>query len=105
VEEYAQLTVFSCEAETQAEFNKRLIDFWTRLLRVSPEEYKRVYAETARFEARAQRFARRYLVGCDICEMIERELVTSQINFEPIDPNDLYSKYEAAAPEWFQIPH
>lgn len=105
MEEFARLTVCSRENELQGEFNKRLIDYWTRMLRVWPEEYKRVYAETARFELRADRFARQYLVGYEICGLIQSELSTSRIDFEPIDVDDLYSKYEAAPPEWFQIPH
>ena len=105
MEEFTRLTVCSRENEPQGEFNKRLIDFWTRVLRGWPEEYKRVYAETAQFEFQADRFARLYFVGCEICELIQRELSTSRIDFEPIDVADLYSKYEAASPEWFQIPH
>lgn len=105
VEEFARLTVCSRENESQGEFNKRLIDFWTRFLRVQTEEYKRVYAETARFEIMAAGFARQYLVGCEICSLIQSELLNSRIDFEPIDEDDLYSKYEATPPEWFQIPH
>lgn len=105
MEEFARLTIFSRENEPQEQFNKRLIDFWTRFLRGWPEEYKRVHAETARFELRTTRFARQYFLGCEISPLIQRELGSSQVDFESIDEDDLYSKYEATPPEWFQIPH
>jgi hypothetical protein len=32
-------------------------------------------------------------------------LAAAGIEYDPIDPDDLYSKYEATPPQWFQIPH
>ena len=105
MEEFARLTVISHVGETHAEFNKRLIDFWTLMLRTWPEEYKHVHAETAQFEFQADRLVRQYFVGCEICGLIQSELTNSRLDFQPIDMDDLYSKYEATSPEWFQIPH
>ncbi|MSR55600.1 MAG: hypothetical protein EXS09_20300 [Gemmataceae bacterium] len=105
MEEFARLTVISRKNEAEVDFKKRLIDFWTRMLRLWPAEYKRVYAEMARFDVQADRLARQYFVGSEICNLLREELSSVLIDFLPIDVDDLFSKYEATPPEWFQIPH
>ena len=37
--------------------------------------------------------------------MLESELAAAGLDHEPIDRDDLYSKYEASPPEWMQIEH
>ena len=48
---------------------------------------------------------RQYLVGVEVADVLATELIGAGIDHDPIDADDLYSKYEAAPPEWFQIPH
>ena len=86
-------------------FNKRLIGFWSHMIRDRPDEYLQVYAETTRFEPAGDRLTRRYLVGIGAVEALEAELGAAAIDFDPIDMDDVYPKYEATPPEWFQIPH
>jgi hypothetical protein len=105
VDEYACVTVASRANEPAEEFSRRLIDFWTAMLRHRPEDYLRVYAESTEFESDGGRLRRQYLIGVDVAEEIERELAAAGIHCEPVDRDDLYSKYEASGPHWFQIPH
>jgi hypothetical protein len=95
VDDHLCIDVRSKPGESKDEFHKRLIEFWSRLLRTRPDDYKRVYAESDR----------KYLVHADIADLLEAELARAGLDHDPIDRDDLYSKYEAAPPEWFQIPH
>ena len=99
------VTVRSRPGESADAFNKRLIDFWSGVLRGRKAEYERVYAETSRFKADGDRLTRQYMVAADVADVLADELAASGIEHDPIDPDDLYSKYEATPPEWFQIPH
>ena len=105
VDEYVCVTVRSRPGESADGFNKRLIDFWSGMLRGRKNDYERVYAETARFAGAGDRLTRQYLVAAEAADVLAGELASAGIDHEPIDPDDLYSKYEAAPPEWFQIPH
>jgi hypothetical protein len=105
LDEYVCLTVRSRPAEPADEFNKRLIAFWSGMLRGRKDEYDRVYAETTRFGSAGDRLTRQYLVGADVAGVLADELAAVGIDHAPIDAADLYSKYEATPPEWFQIPH
>ena len=105
MDEYACVTVTSNPDESADEFNKRLISFWSNMLRTPPAEYERIYAETSQFDRDGDRLTRQYLVGVEIAPRLEEELSAAAIAFEPIDLDDLYTKYEAAPPEWFQISH
>ena len=105
VDEYVCVTVRSRPGEPAEGFNKRLIDFWSGMLRARKDDYEQVYAETSRFAADGDRVTRQYLVGADTADVLASELEGAGIDHDPIDPDDLYSKYEAAPPEWFQIPH
>jgi hypothetical protein len=105
VDEYVCVTVKSRPGEPPDQFNKRLIAFWSHALRSRPDEYERVYAETTRFEAAGGRTTRQYMIGADVVEVLRAELEGAEIDYDPIDPDDLFSKYEATPPEWFQIPH
>jgi len=105
VDEYLSVTLKSRVAEVEEDFKKRLIVFWSHMIRDRPDEYKEVYAETTRFEPSGNRMTRKYLVAARIAELLEAELSAAGIDFDPIDVDDHYSKYEATPPEWFQIPH
>ena len=105
MDDYVCVTVRSRSGELADGFNKRLIDFWTALLRARKDEYERVYAETTRFAEDGDRVTRQYLVGVEVAGVLANELTSAGIDHDPIDVDDLYSKYEAAPPDWFQIPH
>ena len=105
MDEYLCVTVRSRPGEPADGFNKRLIDFWTGMIRGRPDEYKQVYAETTRFAPAGDRVTRQYMVEVGIAELLGTELAAANIDHDPIDTDDVYSKYEATPPEWFQIPH
>ena len=105
MDEYVCVTVKSRPREGPDEFHKRLIALWSRVIRSRPEEYAQVYAETTRFESAGDRVTRQYMIGADVAEVLVTELDGAGIDHDPIDPDDLYSKFEATPPDWFQIPH
>ena len=105
MDEYLILTVKSRAGEAADQFNVRLIAFWSHFLRTLPDEYERVYAETTRFEAAGDKVTRQYMVGADVADTVIGQLAAAGVEHDPIDPDDLYSKYEATPPQWFQIPH
>jgi hypothetical protein len=105
VDDYLCLTVLARVGEPEAEFKTRLSDFWSSLLRSKPEAFEKVYAEAARFEDCGGRLGRRYLVEADVAETLSAESMRGGLDHQPIDTDDLYSKYEAAPPEWFWIEH
>ena len=105
MDEYLVVTIRSRPGESADGFNKRLIDFWSGMLRTRQDDYERVYAETTRFATEGDRLTRQYMVGAEVADVLAGELAAAGIEHDPIDPDDLYSKYEAAPPEWFQIPH
>ena len=105
VDEYLSVTLKSRANEREEDFKKRLIVFWSHMIRDRPDEYKDVYAETTHFEPSGDRLTRKYLVASSVAEVVEAELAAAGIDFDQIDFDDHYSKYEATAPEWFQIPH
>ncbi|HKA05927.1 MAG TPA: hypothetical protein VKD71_01635 [Gemmataceae bacterium] len=105
MDEYACVTLKSHSGEGTDAFNKRLIAFWSHMIREQPDAYLQVYAETTHFESAGVRVTRRYFVGTRGIEVLEAELAAAAIDFDPVDMDDLYPKYEATPPEWFQIPH
>lgn len=105
MDDYVCVSVRSRPNEAEAEFAARLSRFWTHLLRDCPDEFARVYAETTRFDAHGDRLGRQYLAELGVADWIETELAAADLDHEPIDRDDLYSKYEAAPPEWMQIEH
>lgn len=105
MDEYLCLTLLSRPGETEAGFKARLSGFWTRMLREKPAEFEKVYAEATAFEPDADRLARRYLVEADVADVLAAELAAAGLDHRPLDPDDLYSKYEAAPPDWFWIEH
>lgn len=105
MDEYLRLTVLSSPGEAQADFAARLSRFWTTMLRQHEDDFEKVYAETTSFEQNQDRWSRQYLVEPDVSAVLQRELGSAGLEHEPIDPDDLYSRYEAVPPEWMQIEH
>lgn len=103
--EYLCLTLLAHPAESEAAFKSRLTAFWTLMLRNRPDDYEKVYAEAVRFGSEDGRVSRQYLVEADGVETLARELSANGIQHAPIDLDEVYSKYEAATPDWFQIEH
>lgn len=97
--------VRSRPGEDERSFSTRLSILWSRLLRESPDEFEKVYAEMTQFARAGDCLTRTYLVHEDGIDRIERELAAAGLEHAPVDRDDLYSKYEAVAPEWMQIEH
>ncbi len=105
MDEYLCLTVLSHPDEAQTDFAGRLSRFWTHMLRQHQSDFEKVFAETTRFEKREQRWSRQYLVEEEAIDVLEQELAAAELEHEPINRDDLYSRYEAVSPEWMQIEH
>jgi hypothetical protein len=75
------------------------------MLRAREADFEKVYAETVAFEREGDRLARKYLVEAEVAPVLESEFRAAAMDYAPIDPDDLYSKYEATPPEWFWIEH
>ena len=105
MDDYVCVTVCARPGEAEADFAARLSHFWTDMLRGRPDEFERVYAEATKFERRGDRLARQYLAELGVADLLERELAAAGLEHEPIDRNDLFTKYEASPPDWMQIEH
>jgi hypothetical protein len=105
LEEYVCLTICGQSGENEDDFHKRLIEFWTFMLRNYPDDYEKVYAETTQFSRKKGLIAREYMIEVDAVEKIASLFAARGFTVEPYDLDDLYSKYEATSPDWFQIPH
>lgn len=105
MDEYLSLTVWSRAGESQKDFSSRLSQFWTHMLRQRKDDYDKVYAETTSYEEREGRWGRQYLVEEGVLEVLEQELAAAGLEHDPVDRDDVYSKYEAVRPDWMQIAH
>jgi hypothetical protein len=105
VDEYVIVTATGRAGEAEAGFKARLTAFWTHVLRTRPDDYEQVYAEASRFGRAGGRVGRQYMVGVDAVDAILAELTAAGLGHEPVDRDDLYSKYEATSPDWFQLDH
>jgi hypothetical protein len=105
VEEYNCITVLSAQGESQGDFAARLSRLWTHMLRQRKDDFEKVYAETTEYEDAGGRWARQYLVACPVVDVVEGELRAAGVDYEPIERDELFSKYEATPPEWMQIEH
>jgi len=105
LDEYLCLTLLARPGEGQADFAARLSRFWTHMLRNRPDDYKKVYAESKTFDKSGERLSRQYLVQEDAVAILEYEMHQAGLEHEPIDRDELYSRYEAVASEWMQIEH
>ena len=105
MDEYVCITVLSRPGEEQSEFAARLSRFWTQMLRQRKADFEKVYAETTVFEECESGWSRQYLAELGVVDLLESEMNAAEIVFEVIDRDELFSKYEAVAPEWMQIEH
>ena len=105
MDDYLCVTLRSRADEKESDFQSRLSTFWTHMLRNRPDDYERIYAEATKFGAHDGMATRQYLIEAGVSELLQAELRTASIEFEPIDEDDIYSKYEAAPPDWFWIEH
>jgi hypothetical protein len=103
--DYLCLTLLANPGEDEAAFKVRLAVFWTYMLRNRPNDYEKVYAEATRFAVMDGRLSRQYLVETDAIVGLTSELSASRIALAPVDLDDIYTKYEAASPDWFQLEH
>lgn len=105
MDEYLCLNLLSRPGESEADFKARLSALWTTMLRQHPDDFEKVYAETSAFEKSENRLLRKYLVEAPAIPAIVAELKTHGMDHEPVDEDEIYSKYEATPPEWFWIEH
>jgi len=105
MDEYVCITVLSQPGESQADFSTRLSRFWTHMLRNCKADFEMVYAETTKFVPNGERLGRQYLAAADVIDVLETEMQSAGIDFEPVSRDDIYSRYEATAPDWMQIEH
>ena len=103
--EYLCVTLVADPGEAEAAFKGRLSAFWTHMLRNKPDDYERVYAEATRFEPVDGSVGRKYMVEVGVLDVLVGELAAAGVKVVPPDPDDTYSKYEAAPPDWFWIEH
>jgi hypothetical protein len=103
--EYLCLTLLSSSSESEAAFKSRLTAFWTLLLRTRPDDYAKVYAEATKYGSVEGCVSRQYMVEVEGVDLLLDDLAANGIDFVPLERDDTYSKYEAASPDWFQIPH
>jgi hypothetical protein len=105
MDEYLCITMVSQPGESQADFSARLSAFWTHMLRNHADEFEKVYAETTAFDSKSGRLTRQYLVEQGVADLLEREFIAGGVDHEPIDRDEVYSKYEATPPDWMWIEH
>ena len=103
--EFACVTVIGNSGEPEAAFKARLVAFWSDYLRTKPDDYERVFAEASAFETADDRVTRQYMVEADGAATLTESLTNHGLAFAPVDADDLYTKYEAAPPDWFQLDH
>jgi hypothetical protein len=102
---YLCITVVSQPNEAQSDFSARLSRFWTHMLRTHPAEFEKVYAETTAFGSEGDRLSRQYLVEESAADLLECEFAALELKHDPIDRDDVFSKFEAAPPDWMWIEH
>lgn len=105
MDEFVCVTVVSKPGESEDEFSARLSTFWTSMLRRHREDFEKVYAETTDFERRRDTLMRDYACEADVVDFVLQQLGQADLDVEPVDRTDTYSKYEVVPPEWMQIEH
>ncbi len=105
MKEYILITVCSEKDENGNTFSQRLSLFWTQMLRQSPEEFEKVYAESSEFENQAGVLKRKYAILPELTEFLKNKFLSERLNVLDIDIDDFYSPYELTAPDWMQIEH
>lgn len=105
MEELICITILSNTNESEQDFSARLSRFWTHMLRTYKEDFEKVFAERSEFEEEDGILARDYLMEEEIVTLVERELQQAGLDYEPVDEEEKYTRYEAAPPEWMHIEH
>lgn len=105
MKEYILITVCSKKDESGNNFSQRLSLFWTQMLRQSPEEFEKVYAECSEFENHDATLSRKYAILPELAGPLKTKLLNEGLQVLDIDIDDFYSPYEITAPEWMQIEH
>lgn len=106
MDEYLCITLLSKPSEAEAGFASRLSAFWTHMLRNHESDFEKIYAESSAFEKKDDaRLGRKYLIESDVATRLAAQLKSQSMEFEPIDDDEVYSKFEATPPEWFWIEH
>lgn len=105
MKEYILVTVCSKKQENSNTFSQRLSLFWTQLLRQSPEEFEKVYAECTEFETHTDIMGRKYAILPELADLLKTKLLNDGFEVLNIDTEDFYSPYEITSPEWMQIEH
>ena len=105
MDEFVCLSLLGKPGESASLFQSRLYVFWTHMLRQKPDDYEKVYAEMTEFETEGELVTRRYMVLPEVVPVLQAELAAQNIEYLPVDLDDLYSKAEASSSEWFQIEH
>jgi hypothetical protein len=105
MDEFLSLTICSRDGESEADFKARLSRFWTHMLRQFKDDFEKVYAEASAFDHAGGCRTRQYLIEEEVVSLLERELRGAELDFQPIDRDDTYSRYEAIPPDWMQIEH
>jgi hypothetical protein len=105
MDDYLCIIVVGKVRENQADFSARLSQFWTHMLRNHKDDFEKVYAETTSFGEEKGRISRRYLVEQGVADLLEREFAAKGLEHDPIDRDDVFSKYEATPPDWMWIEH
>src|SRR5258708_1896162 len=95
VDEYLCLNLLSRLGESEADCKGRLSALWTAMLRQHPDDFEKVYAETSAFEKSTDRLLRKYLVEAAAIPAIVAKLKTHGMDHEPVDEDEVYSKFEA----------
>lgn len=103
--EYLCLTLLAAPDEGEAAFKARLTAAWTHLLRSDKNTYDAVYSEAKVFERTGGRVSRSYMVTAEAADAVATALTAAGVEVRKVDPDDVYSKYEASGSEWFQIAH
>jgi len=104
--DYLSVTVLSQPNEPAAMFSARLSQLWTQMLRERKDDFEKVYAETTEFEEGFEgRISRQYLVEASVADLLEQEFKKAGIDYETIDRDEVFSKYEATPSEWMWIEH
>ncbi len=105
MEEFVSVEVLGKSGESETAFGQRLTLFWSEILREIPEDFERVYAETIVFEKVGSKPLRRYAIETEAVDLFVGKI--RQGGFEVTAPtdDDVYTKYELPATEWWQIEH
>lgn len=103
--EYLCLTLVANAGESEGAFRARLTAFWSGVLRSQPDAYEALYAEATAFERSGGRVSRAYMVAADAAGAVSAAARAAGVEALPLDPDDVYTKYEASGTEWFQVEH